>query len=367
VLTRVLIRSVFADPRDNCGPQCPCRRARSPPTASTCSAATDGFTEPKPSAQARDSTRRPVSLTTAEHKQRPPGDAGGATAAPLTSGRLRRRRAHACLGRDAEARLVRPPPRRAKPSAYSVCRARVPVGSAGYVDRRQDLSTGIRPDWTAITIGAAFALLAAALLVLSLPDALPACTSVTTNMDGDGGAPCGNGLAWDAQSVVGAGVASICGLLAVICFAFLLAQIAPLVRRWAARALSQVTSSSGLADPASHGKEQRRAPLGHGARAVTHRARRRGPGASVRWSRHPQGCLRAERLSCTSSPTRAANSPTTTARTPPRADTDDHDDQPDQRQPPHDTTNHAESSAHSLDNVPTTRQYHTAGRRTPGP
>ena len=69
-------------------------------------------------------------------------------------------------------------------------------------------------------IGVAFVLLAAALLVLSLPDALPACTSVTTNIDGDGGAPCGSGLAWDAQSAVGAAVASVCGLLAVICFAF---------------------------------------------------------------------------------------------------------------------------------------------------
>jgi hypothetical protein len=76
----------------------------------------------------------------------------------------------------------------------------------------------MRPDWTAIVIGAAFATLAAALLVLSLPDALPACTPVTTNFDGDGGAPCGSGLAWDAQSIVGAGVAAICGLLAVACF-----------------------------------------------------------------------------------------------------------------------------------------------------
>ena len=77
----------------------------------------------------------------------------------------------------------------------------------------------MRPDWTAIMIGAAFAILAAALLVLSLPDALPPCTPVTRNIDGDGGAACGSGPAWDAQSVVGAGVASICGLLAVICLA----------------------------------------------------------------------------------------------------------------------------------------------------
>jgi hypothetical protein len=77
----------------------------------------------------------------------------------------------------------------------------------------------MRLDRTAIMIGAAFAILAAALFVLSLPDALPPCTPATTNIDGDGGAACGSGLAWDAQSVVGAGVASICGLLALICFA----------------------------------------------------------------------------------------------------------------------------------------------------
>ena len=68
-------------------------------------------------------------------------------------------------------------------------------------------------------IGAAFAILAAALLVLSLPGALPPCIPVTSNIDGDGGASCGSGLDWDAQSVVGAGVASLCGLLAVICVA----------------------------------------------------------------------------------------------------------------------------------------------------
>jgi hypothetical protein len=44
-------------------------------------------------------------------------------------------------------------------------------------------------------IGAVFAVLAAALLVLSLPDALSPCTPVTGNIDGDGGAACGSGPA----------------------------------------------------------------------------------------------------------------------------------------------------------------------------
>jgi hypothetical protein len=52
------------------------------------------------------------------------------------------------------------------------------------------------------------------------------------------------------------------------------------------------------------------------ARTAAQRTRRTGPGVSARSSRRPQDGPRAERRSCTSSPTRAANSPTTTARTP---------------------------------------------------
>ena len=88
-------------------------------------------------------------------------------------------------------------------------------------------------------IGAVFAVLAAALLVLSLPDALSPCTPVTGNIDGDGGAACGSGPAWDAQSVVGAGVASICGLLAVICLAIGLRRS----RRYFARGGTRATAT----------------------------------------------------------------------------------------------------------------------------
>ena len=62
----------------------------------------------------------------------------------------------------------------------------------------------------------ALAAVAAALLLLSLPDALPSCGSVTGNIDGAGGTPCGHGLDCDSQSVVGTVVASILALLAVI-------------------------------------------------------------------------------------------------------------------------------------------------------
>jgi hypothetical protein len=61
----------------------------------------------------------------------------------------------------------------------------------------------------------ALAAAAAALLLLSLPDALPSCESVTGNIDGAGGTPCGSGLDWDSQSIVGTVVASVLGLLAV--------------------------------------------------------------------------------------------------------------------------------------------------------
>ena len=62
----------------------------------------------------------------------------------------------------------------------------------------------------------ALAALAAALLLLSLPDALPSCQSVTGNIDGDGGTPCGHGLDWDSQAVVGTVVAFVLALAGLI-------------------------------------------------------------------------------------------------------------------------------------------------------
>jgi hypothetical protein len=57
---------------------------------------------------------------------------------------------------------------------------------------------------------------AVALLLLSFPGALSSCDSVTGNIDGTGGTPCGSGLDWDSQSIVGTVLASFLGLPAVI-------------------------------------------------------------------------------------------------------------------------------------------------------
>jgi hypothetical protein len=77
----------------------------------------------------------------------------------------------------------------------------------------------MRRDWTAIAIGVAFLILAGVLLVLWLPEALPSCPSVTGNIDGAGGTPCGSGLDWDAQSIAGVVVAALCAVLALTSFA----------------------------------------------------------------------------------------------------------------------------------------------------
>jgi hypothetical protein len=53
-------------------------------------------------------------------------------------------------------------------------------------------------------------------LLLSFPDALASCESVTGNIDGAGAAPCGHGLDCDGQSVGGTVVAAVLALLAVI-------------------------------------------------------------------------------------------------------------------------------------------------------
>jgi hypothetical protein len=74
----------------------------------------------------------------------------------------------------------------------------------------------MKRDWTAVAAGLGFAVVAVALFVLSIPDTLPSCDSVTGNIDGTGGTPCGSGLVWDAQSIVGTVLASFFGLLAVI-------------------------------------------------------------------------------------------------------------------------------------------------------
>jgi hypothetical protein len=70
-------------------------------------------------------------------------------------------------------------------------------------------------------------------------------------------------------------------------------------------------------DEASRAVEMTR---GEGPQGIVHLLyavdRRAGPGVSDRSARRTQDCLRAARLSCTSSPTSAATSPTTTARTP---------------------------------------------------
>jgi hypothetical protein len=74
----------------------------------------------------------------------------------------------------------------------------------------------MRRDWTAIAAGLGLAAVAVALLLLSLPDSLPSCESVTGNIDGGGGTPCGSGFDWDGQSIVGTVVASFLGVLAVV-------------------------------------------------------------------------------------------------------------------------------------------------------
>jgi hypothetical protein len=79
-----------------------------------------------------------------------------------------------------------------------------------------------------------------------------------------------------------------------------------------------------------------------GAGAVAQRTRRTGPSVSARSLRRPQDCLRAERLSCTSSPARAANSPTTTARTP--------------------TRGHGRSRRSTRSTPPTTRHHESRGK-----
>jgi hypothetical protein len=74
----------------------------------------------------------------------------------------------------------------------------------------------MRRDWIAAAAGLGLALVAVALLLLSFPDALPSCDSVSGNIDGTGGTPCGSRLDWDSQSIVGTVLASFLGLLAVI-------------------------------------------------------------------------------------------------------------------------------------------------------
>ena len=64
--------------------------------------------------------------------------------------------------------------------------------------------------------GLGLAAVAVALLLLSFPDSLPSCESVTGNIDGTGGTPCGRGLDWGPQSVVGTVLGSLFGLLAMI-------------------------------------------------------------------------------------------------------------------------------------------------------
>jgi hypothetical protein len=75
---------------------------------------------------------------------------------------------------------------------------------------------GVRREWGAIAAGMALVAVAAALVLLSLPDPLPSCRSVTGNIDGTGGTPCGHGLDWDSQNVVGTVVASVLALAGAI-------------------------------------------------------------------------------------------------------------------------------------------------------
>ena len=79
--------------------------------------------------------------------------------------------------------------------------------------------TRMRRDWTAIGASLAFVAVAAMLVLLTFPDSLPSCRSVTGNIDGTDGTPCGSGLDWDGQSVTGMVLALVFSLLALMTLA----------------------------------------------------------------------------------------------------------------------------------------------------